>query len=115
MQASPDNQLAPLLAPLDLRGRTLANRIVMAPMTRYASPGGVPSPEVAAYYARRAASGIGLILTEGVGIPHPAAIDHPSIPRLHGADALRGWRRVVEAVHDHAGLIVPQLWHQGSL
>ncbi|HTZ71615.1 MAG TPA: 12-oxophytodienoate reductase [Acetobacteraceae bacterium] len=106
---------ASLLAPLTIRGLTVPNRIVMSPMTREASPAGVPGPDVAAYYARRAAGGVGLILTEGAGIPHVAAVDKAAIPRLHGDAALAGWRGVVESVHAAGGLIAPQLWHQGVL
>jgi 2,4-dienoyl-CoA reductase-like NADH-dependent reductase (Old Yellow Enzyme family) len=84
-------------------------------MTRYASPGGIPTEDVASYYARRAATGIGLIVTEGVGIAHSVAIDHPRVPRMHGEEALRGWRRVVEVVHAAGGMIFPQLWHQGAM
>lgn len=104
-----------LLTPLDIRGTRLANRVVMAPMSRYSSPGGVPNDAVVSYYARRAASGIGLIITEGVGIAHPASVDHPDVPRMHGEDALAGWRKVVDAVHAEGGVIWPQLWHQGPM
>lgn len=105
----------PLLAPLTLRGLTLPNRVLMAPMTRYRSPLGVPTDEVARYYARRAATGLGAILTEGVALPHYAAADHPDIPRIDGAEALGGWRKVVDAVHGAGGRIIPQLWHQGPM
>jgi 2,4-dienoyl-CoA reductase-like NADH-dependent reductase (Old Yellow Enzyme family) len=104
-----------LLEPLQLRGCRLANRVVMAPMTRYQSPGGAPTAEVAAYYARRAAAGLGLIVTEGVAVDHPMSVDHPGVPRLHGEAALAGWKAVVEAVHAVGGVIWPQLWHQGPL
>lgn len=107
--------IASLLTPLTIRGCTLANRVAMAPMTRYKSGGGVPDAEVASYYARRAASGLGLIVTEAAGIPHGQAIDHPGIPRLHGEEALAGWGRLVEAVHEACGRIWPQLWHQGPM
>ena len=57
------------------RSRTIAlpNRVVMAPMTRSFAIDGVPGDDVVAYYARRAASGVGLIVTEGVLIDRPAA------------------------------------------
>jgi 2,4-dienoyl-CoA reductase-like NADH-dependent reductase (Old Yellow Enzyme family) len=104
-----------LLKPLEVREARLRNRVVMAPMTRYSSPGGVPTDEVASYYARRAASGIGLIVTEGVGVAHPAAVDNPGVPQMHGDAALVGWKRVADAVHAAGGAIWPQLWHQGSM
>ncbi|HSW25653.1 MAG TPA: 12-oxophytodienoate reductase, partial [Burkholderiaceae bacterium] len=66
--------VAPLFEPIAIRGLALSNRIVMAPMTRNFSPGGVPGVEVAAYYRRRAEGGTGLLITEGVGIDHPAAL-----------------------------------------
>ena len=95
-------------------GLSLPNRIVMAPMTREFSPGGVPDAEVAAYYARRAAGGVGLIITEGTYVNHPSAGTSGRIPRFHGDDALAGWERVVAAVHAAGGRIVPQLWHVGA-
>jgi len=58
----------PLLQPFDLKGLHLPNRIVMAPMTRSFSPGGIPGDNVAAYYRRRAEGEVGLIVTEGTVI-----------------------------------------------
>ncbi|MFF1794069.1 12-oxophytodienoate reductase, partial [Kitasatospora sp. NPDC058263] len=59
--ASSASRAAELLArPVELNGLTVPNRIVMAPMTRQFSPGGVPGEDVRAYYARRAAAGVGL-------------------------------------------------------
>jgi 2,4-dienoyl-CoA reductase-like NADH-dependent reductase (Old Yellow Enzyme family) len=104
-----------LFEPFSVRSLTVPNRIVMAPMTRSHSPNGVPGREVADYYRRRAEGGTGLIITEGVAIDHPTAVDDPNVPRLHGDAALDGWRAVVEAVHSVGGKIVPQLWHVGPL
>ncbi|HHQ49475.1 MAG TPA: 12-oxophytodienoate reductase, partial [Acidobacteria bacterium] len=104
-----------LFRPFPFGKTTLPNRIVMAPMTRSKSPGGVPTAEVAAYYRRRAEGGVGLIVTEGTVIDHPAANGYPGVPHLYGEQALAGWRRVVEEVHDAGGVIVPQLWHVGSV
>lgn len=102
----------PLYTPFDLAGLQLADRFVMAPMTRNFSPGGVPGDDVVAYYERRAAH-LGLIVTEGTYIDHPSAGSSDRVPRFYGEDALTGWRRVVEAVHAQGGRIIPQLWHLG--
>jgi 2,4-dienoyl-CoA reductase-like NADH-dependent reductase (Old Yellow Enzyme family) len=104
-----------LFRPLTLGSLTLKNRIVMAPMTRSQSPGGVPTEAVAAYYRRRAEGGVGLIVTEGTVIDHPGANGYPAVPRFYGDDALAGWRRVVNEVHDAGGVIIPQIWHVGSV
>lgn len=113
-------RLAPLFEPFQLGSLRLPNRFIMAPMTRSFSPGGVPGPDVAQYYKSRALGEVGLIVTEGVGIPHPAAIgfsgvDVLDIPSMYGEQALAGWKKVVEEVHSAGGLIAPQLWHQGGM
>ena len=55
-----------LFNPYKLKNTTLRNRIVMAPMTRSMSPGGVPTQDVIDYYERRAKAEVGLIITEGI-------------------------------------------------
>lgn len=102
-----------LLKPFELSSLALKNRIVMAPMTRRFSPDGIPGPEVAEYYRRRAAGGVGLIITEGTAIGRPAASNDENIPNFYDSASLDGWRRVVEQVHLSGGKIAPQLWHQG--
>jgi 2,4-dienoyl-CoA reductase-like NADH-dependent reductase (Old Yellow Enzyme family) len=104
-----------LFQPFHCKSLSLPNRVVMAPMTRSKSPNGVPGPEVVEYYRKRAAGGVGLIITEGTTIDRPAASNDIDIPRFHGAESLAGWRRVVEAVHGAGGKIAPQIWHQGML
>jgi 2,4-dienoyl-CoA reductase-like NADH-dependent reductase (Old Yellow Enzyme family) len=104
-----------LFEPLDSGSLHLPNRLVMAPMTRSFAPTGVPTAETAAYYARRAAQDVGLIITEGTLIERPAAGNDPAVPRFYGADALAGWAEVVKAVKAVGGRIWPQIWHVGAL
>jgi 2,4-dienoyl-CoA reductase-like NADH-dependent reductase (Old Yellow Enzyme family) len=104
-----------LSRPVSLNGLTVPNRIAMAPMTRMFSPGGVPGADVASYYSRRAAAGVGLIVTEGTYVGHESAGERDSVPRFHGEEQLAGWARVAEAVHAAGGTIVPQLWHIGMV
>src|SRR4029079_2547602 len=106
--------LAKLYQPFAFGRTTLRNRIVMAPMTRNSSPGGVPTGAVAAYYARRASGGAGLIVTEGTCIDHPAANGYVDVPAFFGA-GLDGWSRVVRAVHAEGAFIMPTLWHVGAV
>lgn len=104
-----------LFRPIQIQGLALPNRIVMAPMTRSFSPGGVPGEDVAAYYRRRAANGVGLIMTEGTYIPHESSGFDPRVPHMYGDAALEGWRRVTDGVHAEGGHIFAQLWHVGLL
>ena len=58
----------------------MANRFVMAPMTRGFSPGGVPGADVVKYYRCRAS--LGLIVSEGIGVDHPAALGVSAIGKI---------------------------------
>ncbi|MGW5787775.1 NADH:flavin oxidoreductase [Streptomyces sp. NPDC003757] len=110
------SRAARLLArPATINGLTVPNRIAMAPMTRMFSPGGVPGEDVVSYYARRAAAGVGLIVTEGTYVGHDSAGQSDRVPRFHGDEQLAGWAKVAEAVHAAGGTIVPQLWHIGMV
>ncbi len=104
-----------LFRPFELGKLQLDNRIVMAPMTRNQSPGNIPGPDVVEYYRRRAAGGVGLIITEGTCINHIAASGYPDVPYFHGEKRLAAWQKVAEAVHAEGGKIAPQLWHCGGM
>jgi 2,4-dienoyl-CoA reductase-like NADH-dependent reductase (Old Yellow Enzyme family) len=113
---TPASRAARILSrPIALNGLTVPNRIVMAPMTRMFSPGGIPGEDVRSYYARRAAAGVGLIVTEGTYVGHESAGQSDRVPRFHGEEQLAGWAKVAEAVHAAGGRIVPQLWHIGMV
>lgn len=107
-------ELDRLFGVCEVAGLVLKNRLVMAPMTRSRSPQGIPGQNVADYYARRAAAGIGLIITEGTAIDRSGSLDDPNVPRFHGAAPLAGWKSVVDAVHAAGSKIAPQLWHVGA-
>ncbi|WP_309500424.1 NADH:flavin oxidoreductase [Streptomyces shenzhenensis] len=112
----PASRAAEILSrPIVLNGLTVPNRIVMAPMTRQFSPGGIPGADVVSYYSRRAAAGVGLIVTEGTYVGHDSAGGSSRVPRFHGEEQLAGWAKVAEGVHAAGGTIVPQLWHIGMV
>jgi 2,4-dienoyl-CoA reductase-like NADH-dependent reductase (Old Yellow Enzyme family) len=105
--------VSPLFKPFRIRGLELSNRIVMAPMTRSRSPDGFPTEENLAYYARRAAAQVGLILSEGTLTRRRGASNDANVPLFWGERALAGWKRTIDAVHAAGGKMGPQLWHQG--
>ncbi|WP_240653618.1 NADH:flavin oxidoreductase [Streptomyces sp. AcE210] len=113
---SPVSRAAEILSrPVALNGLKVPNRIAMAPMTRMFSPNGVPGEDVRSYYSRRAAAGVGLIVTEGTYVGHESAGESDRVPRFHGEEQLAGWAKVAEDVHASGGTIVPQLWHIGMV
>ncbi|GAB2880760.1 alkene reductase [Streptomyces mayteni] len=98
----------------DLAGRRLANRIVMAPMTRSRAygPGASPTELMATYYAQRASAG--LIVTEGTQ-PSVVGQGYPNTPGLHSDEQVAAWRGVTDAVHERGGVIFAQLMHAGRI
>jgi N-ethylmaleimide reductase len=101
-----------LFDPCTAGALSLPNRIVMAPLTRNRSPGAVPSPLVATYYAQRASAG--LLISEATAISHQGQ-GYADVPGLYAPEQLQGWRRVTDTVHAAGGRIVCQLWHVGRI
>lgn len=102
-----------LFEPTQLGPYRLANRIVMAPLTRSrAGAAGVPTALMAEYYAQRATAG--LIVAEGTNIS-PQARGYAMTPGLYTREQVEAWRTVTAAVHARAGRIFPQLWHVGRI
>ena len=77
------SDLESLFEPITIRGMTVPNRIVMAPMTRSFSPDGIPREDVAAYYQRRGEAEVGLIITEGTTIARGGASNDEKVPNFH--------------------------------
>ena len=104
----------PLFTPYRMGALGLANRIVMAPLTRMraGSDDHVPSTLQAEYYAQRAAAG--LMVSEGVAIS-PDGFGWADTAGLWTAEQVRGWRRITNSVHAAGGRIVAQLWHTGAI
>ena len=97
-----------------LKNLVLRNRVVMAPMTRNQSPGGIPTDDVISYYARRAKAEVGLIITEGIEVSHKASSAYPNVPRLDTNEAREGWKKVVDGIKNNNGAVIAQLWHCGG-
>ncbi len=102
-----------LFRPVQLGPYRLANRIVMAPLTRSrAGDDGVPRPLMAEYYAQRASAG--LIIAEGTNVSAQGR-GYALTPGLFADDQVKGWRPITFAVHERGGRIFPQLWHVGRV
>jgi N-ethylmaleimide reductase len=107
------SQVNDLFAPLNVGRYALANRIVMAPMTRSrADDAGVPGELVPVYYAQRASAG--LIVTEGT-FPSPMGKGYVRTPGIHSDAQVAAWKKVTEAVHGKGSRIFLQLMHAGRI
>jgi N-ethylmaleimide reductase len=98
--------------PFTLGPITLANHIVMAPMTRSRAVGNVPNELMVTYYRQRANAG--LIITEGTA-PAPEGSGYARIPGIYTREQVAGWRRITDAVHEEGGHIFMQLMHTGRI
>jgi len=106
-------RLSTLFSKVQLGPYTLANRIVMAPMTRNrAGPGNVPTELNALYYRQRATAP--LILTEASQIS-PQGVGYPGTPGIHSDAQAEGWKTVNKAIHDEGSRVFLQLWHVGRI
>lgn len=102
-----------LLQPLQVGDLRLANRIVLAPLTRTrASAGRVPNAMMAEYYRQR--SSAGLILSEATSVL-AQGVGYPDTPGIWSEEQVAGWKLVTDTVHAAGGLIFCQLWHVGRV
>ncbi|MCZ7851356.1 alkene reductase [Agrobacterium salinitolerans] len=101
-----------LFEPAQAGDIVLANRIVMAPLTRNRSPGAIPNNLNATYYEQRATAG--LIVTEGTPISQQGQ-GYADVPGLYKREAIDGWKKITDGVHSAGGKIVAQIWHVGRI
>ncbi|MBC7139698.1 MAG: alkene reductase [Defluviimonas sp.] len=103
-----------LFTPVSLGDIRLANRIVMAPLTRNRATHDTHAPHElhAIYYSQRASAG--LIISEGTQIS-PEGKGYAWTPGIYSPEQIAGWKKVTEAVHAKGGKIAAQLWHVGRV
>ena len=100
-----------LLSSVSLGELSLANRVVLAPLTRSrAGQDRIPNPLMAEYYCQR--SSAGLMISEATTIS-PQANGWLETPGIYTDAMTAGWRDVLAAVHARGGRMFCQLWHMG--
>ena len=101
-----------LFKPLQVGDMSLANRIVMAPLTRNRAPDATPTPLMVEYYTQRATAG--LLISEATAISQQGQ-GYSDVPGLYGSEQLQGWKKITDSVHQAGGKMVVQLWHVGRI
>jgi len=104
--------MSTLFDPVQAGSLKLANRIVMAPLTRNRAPGAIPTPLMQTYYRQRASAG--LIITEATAISHQGQ-GYADVPGIWSPEQVTAWKKITDAVHANGGKIVVQLWHVGRV
>ena len=101
-----------LFDPIHIGEIALANRVVMAPLTRNRAPGQLPNALMREYYTQRATAG--LIVTEATQVSAQGQ-GYLDTPGIYTPEQVTGWRKITDAVHAAGGKIVVQLWHVGRI
>ncbi|XP_009362381.2 putative 12-oxophytodienoate reductase 11 [Pyrus x bretschneideri] len=104
---------SPLLSPYKLGNFNLSHRVVLAPLTRQRSYGGVPQPHAVLYYSQRTSNG-GLLIAEATGISDTAQ-GYPNTPGIWTKEQIESWKPIVDAVHAKGGIFFCQIWHGGRI
>jgi 2,4-dienoyl-CoA reductase-like NADH-dependent reductase (Old Yellow Enzyme family) len=102
--------------PVTIGGLELPNRIVMSPMTTYGlpDPDGSSNAHHRAYYERRAASGIGLVIVESA-VVHPSGICWPNHLAIHDDRFVPGLAELARTIKRHGTPAILQLHHGGRV
>src|SRR3954465_2531378 len=106
-------RVSPLFAPLTLRGLTLPNRLVVAPMCQYSVTDGFVGDYHLAHLGRFGAGGLGLVVVEATGVTAEGRISHGDVG-LWSDDHIPGLARVVDFLHAEGTAAGIQLAHAGA-
>jgi len=101
-----------LFAPFQLAATLLANRIVMAPLTRVRAPHDIATERIALYYTQRATAG--LIVSEGTPISREGQ-GYLFNPGIYTPEQIAGWRLTTQSVHAVGARMFAQIWHVGRV
>ncbi|MCO7221166.1 mycofactocin system FadH/OYE family oxidoreductase 1 [Klenkia sp. PcliD-1-E] len=100
-----------MTGPWELAGRTAPSRTLFGPHETNLGTGRALGPRHTAYYARRAAGGTGVLVTEAASV-HPS--DHPYERAPLAADCAAGWAAVGDACRPHGTVVLAGLTHTGG-
>ena len=105
-----------LFSEVDLFGRTLHNRLVVAPMSRVsAADGGLASDRMKTYYRDFAGGGFGIVITEGAYTDEDASQGYDRQPGIANEEQADAWAPIASAIADAGAVAIMQLMHAGAL
>ncbi len=105
-----------LFQPIHIGDIEVANRIVMAPLTRSRADeanGDTPGSAMNVDYYRQR-SGAGLIISEGTQVS-PVGKGYMATPGIYSDAQVEGWKPITQAVHDAGSKMIAQIWHVGRI
>lgn len=103
-----------LLTPIQIRGKTMRNRIFSTGHIPGFTTAGLPDDRMTAYHEEKARGGLGLTVISGstsVSPESPAA--EWGMITNHDERVVPRYRAIAEAVHAHGALVLDQITHMG--
>ena len=111
-----DIDTSSLFTPIVINGRTVKNRLSVAPMTRVtATEDGRATEKMTRYYERFARGGFGAVTTEGIYTDQAFAQGYVNQPGMTDEAQANAWRPVVSGIQTHGALAIAQLMHAGAI
>ena len=104
-----------LASPAQLGSLWIKNRTVMtAASCSLSGAGGVMTEDMMAYYERRAAGGVGLIITEMVCVDEESGKLFAKELSAAREENIPEFQKLADRIHPHGTKIFAQLFHPGS-
>jgi 2,4-dienoyl-CoA reductase-like NADH-dependent reductase (Old Yellow Enzyme family) len=111
-----DIDTAGLFTPIDINGRTVKNRLAVAPMTRItATEDGRATEKMSRYYERFARGGFGTVITEGIYTDRAFSQGYIQQPGMTDEAQANAWKPVVDRIKAHGGRAIAQMMHAGAI
>jgi 2,4-dienoyl-CoA reductase-like NADH-dependent reductase (Old Yellow Enzyme family) len=105
-----------LFTTANIKGRTLKNRIGVAPMTRVSSPAdSIPRKDVLDFLVRRAQKDVSAVFTEAIVTDYESAQGYPKQARMLTQRQINAWRPVVKAIQKEGSIAIMQMFHCGRV
>ncbi|MEB8386979.1 FAD-dependent oxidoreductase [Rhodobacteraceae bacterium KMM 6894] len=102
-----------IFKPVQLRHKTLKNRVVFGAHTANMADNGLPGAQHLAYYLERAIGGAAMIVVEPMPV-HPATVLTRGNFRHSSDDVIPHFRKITEACQAHGTVMIQQLYHIGA-
>ncbi|MBE6477295.1 MAG: FAD-dependent oxidoreductase [Propionibacteriaceae bacterium] len=105
--------LANLFSSYELKGKTLRNRTVVAPMVmNLCNSDGTCTERFIAYHEAKAQGGFGMIITEDFAVM-PHAKGFVGVPGLWADSQVEGFKEFTDRIHRLGAVVVAQIYHCG--
>ena len=101
-----------LFTPLTIRGITLPNRTVVAPMVQYRARDGIPGEFHFVHLGKFALGRFGIVMTEATSVEARGRVTH-GCPGIWSDEQVPAWRRIADYIRAEGSIPAMQLAHAG--